>query len=199
MLSGGIDKDHVQKIFEHVLFVIFNYDRCIEYFLTQALRLKYGLSEAAAQEIMGTLKIYHPYGAVGSLPTATPLGQVVPFGSYKQHPASLINISEGIKTYTEEIQDSDDIRQLRSSISAADAIVFLGFAFHPQNMNLLQLDVPTSAKRIFGTALGFSLPDRNTIISQIHATIMPQPQQFSLDPSPCAVFFDDYQRTLALG
>lgn len=200
MLSGGIDKDHVQEIFKHVSFIIFNYDRCIEYFLTQALRLKYGLSEASAQEIMDTLKIYHPYGAVGSLPTATPVGEVVQFGDYKRrHPASLITISEGIKTYTEEIKDSEDIKQIRSSISAAEVIVFLGFAFHPQNMSVLQLDTPTSANRVFGTAFGFSLPDRNAIISQIQAAIMRSPRDLALDPSPCATFFDDYQRTLALG
>jgi hypothetical protein len=129
MLSSGLDQNHVQSIFDNVSFVVFNYDRCIEFFLREALRKKYGISEESAQEVTETLKIFHPYGAVGSLPSQSPSGEVVQFGSYKLHPASLIKISEGIKTYTEEIKDGDNIKQLRAAISAAEAIVFLGFAF----------------------------------------------------------------------
>jgi hypothetical protein len=38
MLSSGVDQNHVQSIFNNVSFVVFNYDRCIEFFLGEALQ-----------------------------------------------------------------------------------------------------------------------------------------------------------------
>ena len=68
ILSTGIDKGSVTSIFTNVSFIVFNYDRCIEQFLYEALMVYYQLLPPKASEIMKTLTIIHPYGVVGHLP-----------------------------------------------------------------------------------------------------------------------------------
>ena len=45
MLGRGIPKENVREIFDRVSFVVFNYDRCVEYFLFHALQKLYGIQE----------------------------------------------------------------------------------------------------------------------------------------------------------
>ncbi|MGO9682247.1 MAG: hypothetical protein ACLPTZ_06580 [Beijerinckiaceae bacterium] len=59
-----------------------------------------------------------------------------------------------IKTYTEQIEQSETLAEIRDVVSDAHTIVFLGFSFHPENMKLLGLEHATRVEQIFGTAKG---------------------------------------------
>jgi len=128
MLGRGIPRENVAEIFENVSFIIFNYDRCVEHFLENALQRLYALNDQGAISIVADLQIIHPYGQVGTL-------REVPFGASR---ANYDIIAQGIKTYTEQIAAADVMEELAGEVSRAACIVFLGFAYHSQNMRLLK-------------------------------------------------------------
>ncbi|MBV1691019.1 hypothetical protein KRR38_25905 [Novosphingobium sp. G106] len=63
--------------------------------------------------------------------------------------------TQQIKTFTEEPESGHGAR-VRSVMAAADVIVFLGFQFHRQNMEILFPRGQQPAKRIYGTTFGMS-------------------------------------------
>ena len=67
IFEGCTAKDLAERL-NRLRFIIFNYDRCVEHYLWWAIKLTYGLTNEAAAELMGQVKIYHPYGQVGMLP-----------------------------------------------------------------------------------------------------------------------------------
>ena len=64
MLGRGVPKENVREILDNVAFIVFNYDRCMEFFLTHALSRLYRIHEDEARGIVADLHIVHPYGAV---------------------------------------------------------------------------------------------------------------------------------------
>jgi hypothetical protein len=158
MLTPGIPREDVRQIFDNVSFIVFNYDRCIEFFLLHALRTVYGISEDEAQAALDDLDIIHPYGVIDAS---------VQFGATR---ANWVGLSQGIKTYTEQIGSGEMTGRIAGIIDGADHIVFLGFAYHDQNMLLLKPPKELDAsKRIFGTAFGMSKSDVDVTSHQIDA------------------------------
>jgi hypothetical protein len=147
MLSRGIPRENVREIFDRVSFIIFNYDRCVEHFLRNALQMLHGIREDEALDIVSDLHIIHPYGVVGQ----------VQFGATS---ANYLELAAGIKTYTEQLGEDEVIHGMANEVRRAECIVFLGFAYHRQNMQIL---TPPGgaiyAKPVFGTAFGMSDAD----------------------------------------
>ncbi len=158
MLGADIRVESAREIFDNVSFVIFNYDRCVEFFLEHALPQLYGISKGDAKAILAELDFIHPYGVIDpSVPFGSPTGNYV-------------ELAAGIKTYTEQIGDADLRNILSTKVPDADHIVFLGFAYHDQNMELLTPQKPIPAShRIFGTAYGMSESDVEVVGHQIDA------------------------------
>jgi hypothetical protein len=127
MLSRGIPRENVREIFEGLSFINFNYDRCVEFFLANALQKLHGISEDEAADILTDLQIIHPYGVV----------EKVPFGATS---ANYLELAAGIKTYTEQLGEQDVTQGIKNEIQRAECIVFLGFAYHRQNMQILTPD-----------------------------------------------------------
>jgi hypothetical protein len=147
MLCRGVPRENVNEIFDNVSFIVFNYDRCIEHFLIHALQRAYAIPLDQAISIVEHLDIFHPYGVVGDL-------RPVPFGTTR---INVLELAEGIKTYTEQIAAADVKNRAMSMLANAENIVFLGFAYHDQNMTLIAPDTQfRTSKRIFGTAFGMS-------------------------------------------
>jgi hypothetical protein len=156
MLTPGIPKENVREIFDNVAFVVFNYDRCIEWFLLNALQTVYGIREQDAKSIIDDLEIMHPYGLIDPS---------VQFGTTQ---ANWLQLADGIKTYTEQVGAGDVVSRIRAIIDRAAHIVFLGFAYHDQNMLLLKpLEELSASKSIFGTAFGMSDSDVDVTGHQI--------------------------------
>src|SRR3984957_16115632 len=124
MLGRGVPREEVGRIFDNVCFMIFNYDRCVEYFLENALKRLYNLDDQDAIAIVDKLRIIHPYGSVGSL-------RDVPFGTSR---ANYDAIARTIKTYTEQVADVQVVKELGAEVEQAGCVIFLGFAYHSQNM-----------------------------------------------------------------
>ena len=161
MLGRGMAKGDVRQIFDSVAFIIFNYDRCVEHFLYNALQKVYGIRENDAADILADCTIIHPYGLVGPY---LPFGRGVPFGAGS---ADYRQLSQQIKTYTEQIAAADLMGEIETEFHRAECIVFLGFAYHTQNMRLLKPAKPIKRKRVFGTAYQMSDSDTDVVSHQI--------------------------------
>lgn len=165
LLTEGFHKGNINLSLDNVSFVIFNYDRCIEHFLYHALQNYFVIEPAEAGELMQGLKIFHPYGVVGLLPWQTD-HDAIPFGS-SHHGRKLLSLAGQIKTFTERIEDETGIAALRQLLQDAENVVFIGFAFHRQNMELMKPNFPCNTKRVFATAKGISRSDCDIVQRQI--------------------------------
>jgi hypothetical protein len=193
MLGRGVPRENVREILDNVAFVVFNYDRCVEFFLVHALRRLYQISEGEAQDIVDNLHIFHPYGV---------LPESVRFGHGR---ADYSKMGESIKTYTEQIAAAEVIAEIAKEIEQASCIVFLGFAYHSQNLALLRPREPILQRSVFGTALGLSNSDVEIVSQNIAAMFKGSwdarmRKLIQLENSlKCADLFDDYARSLTGG
>jgi hypothetical protein len=154
VLARNVPRESAPQIFNNVSFIIFNYDRCIEHFLRHALRSVYGIPYNDACGIVDNLHIIHPYGVI----------EQVPFGAPR---ANYVDLASRLYTYTEQIGNAELQSRLSDELHRAGRIVFLGFAFHDQNVQLLKPATGIDAKRIYGTAFGMSDSDVRVTIHQL--------------------------------
>lgn len=143
--------------FANIALIIFNYDRCVEHFLYHWLQSYYKVDQRLAAELVQSIDIYHPYGTVGPLPWQDQQRGVA-YGA-DLHPQQLLNVAMQIKTFTEGTDpSSSEICGIRDLIGDTEKIVFLGFAYHKLNLDLLRPQLPTNAssREIYGTAVGVS-------------------------------------------
>lgn len=170
LLTENCQSSDLKDRLSSVAFIIFNYDRCIEHYMYHWLQTYYGLSEAAASELFAGMSIYHPYGSVGALPWQA-RGGFVGFGEEIER-ERLLESAKRIKTFTEGTDpESSEIAEIRRTVAAARNVLFLGFAFHKLNMQLLKLSGKRQPfpgiSRVFATAKGISNFDLDDITSEI--------------------------------
>jgi hypothetical protein len=188
MLCRGVPREKVAEIFDRVSFIVFNYDRCIEHFLVNALQRAYSLRYHNAVAIVNGLHIIHPYGDVGNLAH-------VPFGATR---INCVALAEGIKTYTEQAIVTDITTSLEEEVHRAECIVFLGFAYHSQNMQMLRVST-RSDKVVYGTAFGMSDSDVTEVQSLIDRAFASPGQTHIENNLRCSGLFDYYARSLTGG
>lgn len=129
-------------------FVVFNYDRCVEQYLWHHLTTALAVPAEDAREVLSSLPILHPFGSIGQLPE---LGGHHPFGADDARYIS--GAPTRIRTYTESA-DGLVGERVAALMETADKIVFLGFAFHQQNLKLLFPKERDRPAEIWGTCLG---------------------------------------------
>lgn len=177
-----------------IAFVIFNYDRCVEHFLLHALRNLYDISEEQATELILKIEIFHPYGMVGKLPWQS--GKIA-FGA-NPNPVQLLEVAQGLRTFTEQIdENSAELVSTRNTLREAKRVVFLGFAFHQQNVSLLMPSNVTMPMRtsVYGTSLGLSHSDAREVSTQLSNLFQCEAR---LENVKSAELFGEYWRSLSL-
>jgi hypothetical protein len=183
-------------LFANVTFIIFNYDRCIEHFLRDALSTYYALPLPQIEEILKKATFIHPYGTVGRLSWEARDG--IAYGA-KIGAETLLEIASQLKTFSEQSTDKNVIRQLGDAMREASTIVFLGFAFHEQNMKLLAPKERSKSSRVFATAFSVSDSDSDAIRSSILDTIQVPSTAIRVEirnDLKCAGLFEQYWRSL---
>ena len=201
LLFTGLAAGDVDQVFSNTTFVVFNYDRCLQVFLVRALAVYFQLTEDQAEKIVKKANILHPYGNLGSIFHGD--RDRLPFGADTHE---LEAAAARIKLYTESLQENDDIVAVRTAIKEAETIVFLGFAFHEQNMHVLsppgpKIEKQSAVRRVLATTYGVSDPDVQLIRAQIATTLRGRPQRerddYTIDTftGKCAPFFAEYWRS----
>lgn len=199
LLTEGTDKNNVDSIFDNISIVSFNYDRCLEHYLHEVLQIYYALESNAITKIMARLKIFHPYGSVGKLPWQEQDQTLqVPYGAERYN---LLELSKQIKTYNESVDENAEIEQIAHKIHEANIIVFLGFAFHEQNLNMLDPKANSMPKRVYATTSGISDSNCTIIMSAIgdllksNQHMMPAASDFR-KKFKCVDLLNEYSRSL---
>jgi hypothetical protein len=160
-LISGLGKGDVDQIGSEIAIVCFNYDRCIERYLQDAISRAFHLEPSHADRIVRNIRILRPYGSLGRLPPQ-PRGSgdgLVPFGA-PPDTVDLPSVARRLRTYTEQIDDATLIADVQNTVREAKQLVFLGFGFHQQNIKLLTGNFGDSvpAKRVYYS--GYGIPDQ---------------------------------------
>ncbi len=200
LISQRVPRANIESLFENVTLISFNYDRCIEHFLVHAVAANYHVNIDVARHLVENLTIFHPYGSVG--PYFGPPDYAVEFG-FKGLP-DFDKVIKNLKTYTEQIEDKEGLTKIREAIINADVIVFLGTAFHDNNMGLLgdemnKTSTTTVRKRIYATREGISDADLLVVqkqIAKICRLSQVNPRSNMYFTQKCHQLFDDYQKSL---
>lgn len=201
LLFNGVPVERPEIAFSNVSFVVFNYDRCLQVFLVSALQVYFRIDAANAAEIVKNVRIIHPYGSLGSIFAGQ---DHVPFAPER---LDLLRASERIKTFSESAE-SDVVQAARNLVGAAKTLIFLGFGFHEQNMDLLQpeqiFDIHFDEDfehRAFATTYGLSDSDAG-VVSDLISYLRTGGTDPSLNPwiythnGLCVDLFRSYWRSL---
>ncbi len=200
LLTENCQADQLEERLRSVAFIIFNYDRCIEHYLYFALQNLYGLTEKRVADLLNSVKFYHPYGAVGTLPWQGN-ASVAAFGG-ELPPDALLENAKQIKTFTEGTDPNDsEVCEIRELIATSENLLFLGFAFHKLNMQLITPGVPTfdetSSKSAYATAFRLSKSDCSAITVEI-CRMRGSPRTEIRNDLKCAQIFSEYTRGISL-
>ena len=150
------------RLFDDVSVICYNYDRCIEHYLTCELMRSYHIGRREAAALAGRLPIYHPYGTIAPLDTQDVNG--LAYGDNEAASGRCFHLATRIKTFTEKHEDHKMIDVIRARIRAAETVVFLGFGYYKQNLDLIEPDGPTNVKWIVGTGFGLSDSARHVVV-----------------------------------
>ena len=194
LLVEGRKISAVDDIFENLTIITFNYDRCIEQYLPFSLVSHYGIKIAEARELTNGLCIYHPFGTLGRLPWQEGEGPVVEFGNAEQ--ADLVTVSRQIQTFTEQMEDEQTLNAMRSAMERADRIVFLGFAYHRPNLDLLAPPNSSKALSLIGTCKNISSADQEVVQVEVGQMLGLPAKRLNLLDLTCSELFDENWRSL---
>jgi hypothetical protein len=80
---------------------------------------------------------------------------------------NLLETAQGIRTFSEGIGDPRTASAIQSAFKHAHTLVYLGFSFHPLNLELLESEAP-HLRRIFATTFGLS----KSAVATVEQTIL---------------------------
>jgi hypothetical protein len=203
-ITEGCSIDELSERLDNISFIIFNYDRCFEYFMYNALMLYYNMSFLTAEETVRKLHVIHPYGTVGDLWGSN--GDIT-FGVDPFSAQRLLELSRKIKTFTESSDDEKERdRNIKYFVERADRIVFLGFAYHAQNLDLLfkrpgvlyALDGVPMSEHIACYGTGYNISEND--LRHIHDLLgrsSDKIKECDIINATCAQFFQEFWRRLS--
>lgn len=201
-LSENCKRADLKNRLKSVALIIFNYDRCIEHFLYYAFQNYYSMSSSESAELLQGLEVYHPYGMVGSLPWQS-TDNAIEFGS-EPNWRQLLLLAQQIKTFAEGTDEhSSEVNSIRSNMKTAQRLVFLGFAFHKLNLEIL---LPVGAnytscpdgRCVLATAHRISDSDVRVISDDLAARGVLSARDIQIRNNlTCNGLFEEYSRTIS--
>lgn len=188
-LQEGIRRGNIDQIFSNVTFICFNYDRAIEHYLYEAVKVLGNLSDRDTTAVMKNLKVYHPYGSLGPLPWQEDGGsQGIQYGAKLDDHQSIQTIGESLRIFTETIEENDEINCIRDAMLNASKIVFLGFSFLQQNIDLIRPRARSNVEQVWATSLGMSGWDtdaaQSAVSNMLNGTNSSEYRSFQIDSQP---------------
>lgn len=197
--EGIIARETLGNFAQNVTIINFNYDRCVEHCLFRALQDLYQIDQAKAADIIKSMRIFHPYGKVAPLPWQDQGGLAYggdPHGLDVHWPT----FAKNIWTYNEEIEQGEELQRLRTALAEADVVVFLGFHFHRQNLELLSPAGEKKSRAVYGSAYDRSDADilviKGQIIDLFHQVSDSTSRAYLLQ-TDCKGLFKEYGARLA--
>jgi len=201
LLTDNCRVEDLNQRIASVVLIVFNYDRCIEQFLYHSFQNYHRVSPDDAAALVNSMAIYHPYGTVGQLQWQGK-GKVVNFGNEPSGP-QLLELATQIRTFTEGTNErSSEISAIRQNVSDARILVFLGFAFHHLNLELLfhgERVGRITPGACYATAYGISESNSQLIKNELVNLTGLSPTLVNIRKDlTCCALLQDYRRSLSL-
>lgn len=121
----------------NIRFITFNYDRSLEFFLFQATKNTFGISDEEALKVINKIGIMHVYGTIGDFHYINGPGSRR--YSNDVNAMQIKNAAEGIKIIPEARSDNKTFEIARKWFYESENIGFLGFGFDTLNVERLGL------------------------------------------------------------
>lgn len=154
-----------------VSFITFNYDRSLEHFLYDSLANSFiGIPEDKIIEQLNQIEICHVFGQVGPLKWQDENLKWQDEGSGIEYRVDvnktrIDKLCDNIKIVHEK-GENPKLEEAQELISKAHRVFFLGFGYAEENLDALGFpDVFIGDKRVFGTAMGFTKREINSVKS----------------------------------
>jgi hypothetical protein len=188
--NHDVSRGDTAAVLSNISFVTFNYDRCIEEYFLHWIASTASVDTDRARALAAAIPIFHVYGSLGDLqnhqPSRIGVGLGTAVGSmigrvYSQFSSPLLwrwlfenEVTFGSKTMgaavraAESIDTFSDLQSLDSPelgalIEEAEQIIFLGNAYHRQNLDLLFPGGPRKDVDYFGTVFGLRPADQKRV------------------------------------
>ncbi|WP_298257018.1 hypothetical protein [uncultured Litoreibacter sp.] len=190
-------REDISNIFENLSFVSFNYDRCLEHYLPKSIANYYGLTEELVQDYVQDLRVHRPYGIAGRLPWQNSDTAAAPFGNVRAD--SLAVAASEIRTFTQGMGDQDKQSAMHKDLMEAERIVFLGSAFHRQNLELLKVRANPNVEvlaTVGGLSASYQRTVKNELAKNFNIRVKENGEKIILSDMYCEQFFREHWRTL---
>ena len=155
--------DYINFKDNNVSFIIFNYDRMVEFVLSNSFYYSFNTDRVKNFDLLGDefyklfpFKFVHVYGKIASLQYEKPLdSNYYDFKKIDNNDfAVLTRLKDNIRTiYDDDRVVKEDIKIAKGIIKKADRIFILGFGYANENLSILDLpNLLNSNQRVYGTA-----------------------------------------------
>ena len=141
-----------------ISFITFNYDRSLDHYLYNSIRISYGMKEKDIKDIMDQIPILHIHGRLQNLPWQGHGGRE--YGS-EVTPEVIKACAGEIKIVHEDSTTDTDVVRARQIIKNAVNVHFLGFGYLESNMK--KLGFPEVGRPAMGTAKGYTKNEINNL------------------------------------
>jgi hypothetical protein len=148
--------------------VTFNYDRSLEFFLFRALKAGSQKTHAECVQIFNKIPIIHVHGRLGSQVTVQdgwPYGTpIAPLHRSAKFLERLADFANEIKIIHETTASTPEFLSARVQLRNAERICFLGFGYHPLNVQRLLDGIPgLDRKHFYCCGFGLSKKEMESI------------------------------------
>jgi hypothetical protein len=202
LVQRVVVKTNIDDMFKNLAIINFNYDRCLEQYLHHSIQQSLRVSGEDAAELMAKLLIHHPYGSIAKLPWQDKAkGLHLGGDPHSAESVDLEQLSGNIRTFNEEVARSSELDAVKSFLAESRRVVFLGFHFHPQNMDLIALQETNKigVRHVYASMYGRRPPEKQRIDSQIRGLFQGTSHDVGahLDINECKELLYSYGTTLA--
>ena len=149
--------------------ITFNYDRSLEHYLLVALRNTYGRDIDECIDVLRAIPIVHVYGQLSRHPYPFDKGSLAYRTGGDEYFAA-VNAAAGISLLHEAEPALD---QAKALLDGAERVCFLGFGYHPTNVERLRLLNSARSRSVFGTARGLIGGEIDAVENTLQRTLLP--------------------------
>lgn len=196
LITSGVPRSKIGQTLEQLTIINFNYDRSLEHFLPYALVMAYGIELKEAQQVIAEkLDIVHPHGSIGRLPWQKGEAPQADWGV--EQPWNIHAIAAQLKSLNERSSDRNALRDIRLSVASAKRLVFLGFGFQPQNVDLLFENTLSHNPEVLISTYGMSGGNSATVAQMIRRLAgLESPDLLMMNPGKAWEVLRDYSLLL---
>lgn len=154
-LFAALNSDPKNFAENKVRFVTFNYDRSLEHYLFTSLSNSYNLDETSAAKLVSSIPIAHVHGNLGNLPWQ---GDANNSRAYDGHlsPQTIRLARDSIRVIHEGRPDDPSLQTAQKYVQESKRLVFVGFGYHPGNLERLGLNPNLSFEYAGGSCWGMT-------------------------------------------